>query len=501
MEIKDQTVETATDSEGHEYISEMDATLTETSADGTESVAEMTVTADPDDPTDVEGQMTVTETAPDGTETITEYVANDEGVFKVEEESDLENAIEEIFGIEIGDDLTQVLDADGNPVGEASGDGDSNGDVFQAEPDFQTGDADFAAGDETYESDLVSDETTDASFSDADFEVSSEGESVAYLETEDASVMGTEDGAYPGAEESAYAETEETAVFEAEDPIGFETEDTSFSGTAVTDAGSEIAETTDTTDVSLSGTPESETLESDAASEAESAELADQAAHSQAATDAQASADEFIASGDYAAASEARETAENESWEAGDNSMLSNYDSADLSTAADNQENAEYYEAREAEHAQAGDYEAAKEDAGNAAYAVGNADYYAGGDDHTGQAKAEEYNMDNAVWQEGLADDAADNAVYHAEMGNFDAAETSANSAVEHQDSADHYGDLGEHGGDGAYYDPSSEVDSGGGYESTYDSHAADVDTSYDSGVDTNYDSGMDTGSDSGGDY
>lgn len=477
MEIKDQNIETATDSEGHEYVSEIDATLTETSADGTESVAEMTLTADPDDPTDVEGHMTVTETAPDGTVTETEYLANDEGVFKVEEESDLENAIEEIFGIEIGDDLTQVLDADGNPVGEDSGEGDSNSEVFQAE------DADFTDGDETYESVLVSDDTTDASFSDADFEVSSEGDNVAYLEPEDTSVM----------------ETGETALFEAETPTGFETADSSFSGTYETDSGFETAETIDTADDSLSAAPESETLETDAVSEAESAELADQAAHSQAATDAQSSADEFIASGDYAAASEARETAENEAWEAGDNSMLSNYDSNDLSTAADRQDDAEYYEAREAEHAQAGDYAAAKEDAGNAAYAVGDADWNAGGDDHTGQAKAEEYNMDNAVWQEGLADADAENAVYHAEMGNFDAAETSANSAVEHQESADHFGDLGEHGGETAYYDPSSEVDSGGSYDSTYDSHVADVDTSYDSGMDTSYDSGVDTSYDSGG--
>lgn len=161
MEIKDQTVETAVDSEGNEYISEMDATLTETSADGTVSVAEITTTADPDDPTDVEGQMTVTETAADGTETVTEYVANEEGVFRVEEESALENAVEEIFGVEIGNDLTQVMDANGNPVNEDAGDEE----VYEAESDFQTEDAedtDFTVGDEMFDSTFQPTETADA---------------------------------------------------------------------------------------------------------------------------------------------------------------------------------------------------------------------------------------------------------------------------------------------------------------------------------------------------
>ena len=121
---------------------------------------------------------------------------------------------------------------------------------------------------------------------------------------------------------------------------------------------------------------------------------------------------------------------------------------------------------------------------------MGDADYNAGGDDHTGQAKAEEYNMDNAVWHEGIADDAADNATYYAEAGNFDAAESSAAYAADQQDVADHYGDLGEHGGDIGVYDPSSEVDTGGTYDSTA------VDTGFDAGMDTSMDSGYDAGTD-----
>ncbi|MCB1022752.1 MAG: hypothetical protein KDB79_00075, partial [Acidobacteria bacterium] len=103
METKDQNIETATDADGNEYISEIESTITETAADGTVTVAEITTTADADDPTDVDGEMTITEIAPDGTETVTEYVGNEEGIFRVEEESVFEQAAEAILGIEIED--------------------------------------------------------------------------------------------------------------------------------------------------------------------------------------------------------------------------------------------------------------------------------------------------------------------------------------------------------------------------------------------------------------
>lgn len=425
MEIKDQSVETAIDSEGHEYISEMDATLTDTSADGTVSVAEITTTADPNDPTNVESHMTLTETTADGEETVTEYVANEEGVFKVEEESALENAVEEMFGVEIGDDLTKVMDANGNPVNEDA----SEEEVYEAESDFQIEDTettDFTVGDEMFDSTLAPTETGD--------------------------------------------------VFTAETPI-----DSNF---GTTDAGYTATPIVDSTFDSTAGT--SETIDSTFTeqSETEAAELAEQEAHTQAATDAQNAADEFIAAGDYAAAAEARETAENESWEAGDDSMLSAYDAQDLTHAAEKQEEAEVYNAQQAEFAQAGDYEAAREAASNSAYATSDADISAGGADHTGQADSEYTNMDNAVWQEGIADSDMDNAAYYAEQGNFDAAESSLNSAAEHQAQADHYGDLGEHGGVIADYDPSSAVETGGTYDSSYD--AAAVDTGFDTtAVDT----------------
>ncbi len=61
---------------------------------------------------------------------------------------------------------------------------------------------------------------------------------------------------------------------------------------------------------------------------------ADLAAHASAATDAQEAADAFVASGDYAAAEQARETAESEAAWAGDPSMLAGSDASDLDNSA-----------------------------------------------------------------------------------------------------------------------------------------------------------------------
>src|SRR6185436_18740649 len=151
--------------------------------------------------------------------------------------------------------------------------------------------------------------------------------------------------------------------------------------------------------------------------------------------------------------------------EAGSDSMLSAYDSSDLANAADKQEDAQFYEAQEAIHVQQGDYEAAREDASNAGYATSDADSGAGGADHSGQADAEKYEMDWAIHEEKQADYYADNAAAYAADGDLENAQRSADQSADHQASADHYGDLGEHGGDLGVYDPSSEVATGGGYE------------------------------------
>ena len=355
MEIKDQSTETATDAQGHEYIAESHQTVTDTSADGTTSVAEMTVTANPDDPTEVEGEMTITATAPDGTETVTNFVANDEGVFQVEEESVFEQAVENIFGIEIEDDLTKVMDADGNPVNQnAEGE-----EVYSAEAETDN------YLDETDSEIYSADTDSDAESVEFDSEGADYAQSSDTFEAQSENLVSDSAVAEPSFDTFAAEGATYNPTFSA---------DNEYSAVAETDENVLNAE--------------------------ENQQIAEQEAHTNAATDAQAQADEFIAKGDYAAAADARETAENEAWEAGDDSMLSAYDAQDLSYAAEKQEDAKHYEAQQAEHAQSGDYEAAREDANNAAYATYNADSTAGGDDHTGQADAEKYEMDWAVSEE-----------------------------------------------------------------------------------------------------
>jgi hypothetical protein len=197
-------------------------------------------------------------------------------------------------------------------------------------------------------------------------------------------------------------------------------------------------------------------------------------AHAEVAAEAQAAADEFVAAGDYAAAAEAREVAENEAWAAGDQYILHGSDSTDLETAVNEQENAEYYEQQQALHAQQGDYEAAREDSSNAAYATFNADWNAGGADHTGQADAEYFQMGLAVSEEQTADYYAQSAEQAAVAGDYENAEYFADLAADHQETADYHGDLGEHGGEIGVYDNTSVVETGGSYE------AADSSSSYD---------------------
>ena len=190
--------------------------------------------------------------------------------------------------------------------------------------------------------------------------------------------------------------------------------------------------------------------------------------HATAATDAQEAADNFVAHGDYTAAEQARETAENEAYQAGDNSLLHGSNSTELDNAATGQQNSEYYEHQEADHAQHGDYEAAKEDAGNAAQAIGNADWYAGGGDHTGQAQAEHDQMNNAVSEQSNADWYAYGAEEYAAQGNVDSAQAFADHAADHQAEADYHGALGDHDAVGAVHDDTSHVDSGGTYDASH---------------------------------
>lgn len=132
---------TITLEDGSEFIAENHAVVTDTAADGTETVAEMTVSASSDDPSRVEGYMIVTETAPDGTQTVTEFVGDENGQFQVEPESEFEQVIEAAFGIEIPDELTPVV----LPDDAQSGD-NSNTDFGHHDNPVETGSAHYTSG-------------------------------------------------------------------------------------------------------------------------------------------------------------------------------------------------------------------------------------------------------------------------------------------------------------------------------------------------------------------
>ncbi len=442
MEIKDQTINTATDQSGTDYISEITATVTEIRADGTEVTAEITTTANPDNPTEIEGQMTITEVAPDGTETVTEIIANQEGMFLVEEQSPLAEFVSAVLGIELADNLTPI-DV-GTPVYVE----DDSADIYQAEPDYSITLEDITIPEELLAQDAMPSEESEIPM--------------------------------PEEIETPFAAESFDADFQNPEPLFTENtaNETPFDSTFET--------------------------ESNEINEEEAAELAEQEANIQAATEAQQATDEFVEKGDYAAAAEAREVAEEAAFQAGDNSMLGVYDAQDFEFAAEKQQDAEYYQQQQAEHLKEGDYEAAREDALNAGYATSNADFIAGGADHTGQSDKDVANLDNAVWQEKIADSQMDDAAYYAEAGNPEAAENAYTAAFDSQQKADDFAERADSESVMADYDPSSEVETGGSFESTYDADIAGFDTSANSGfdatagIDTSYDAGADLAVDTG---
>ncbi|MBX3291125.1 MAG: hypothetical protein KF855_17590 [Acidobacteria bacterium] len=382
-----------------------------------------------------------------------------------------------------------VSDTDGDGVADTVAmdtDGDGQLDVIGVDTD---GDGEIDAIGE----DTDGDGTIDTVYEDQD----GDGEFEAVLQDE----TGTEEAAdsYAFQEEASegYPTAEEISTNSVEFTVGADgfpiTDDTAgeYSEEYVADASYDAA-----SDPTFGGTDAgySTADASDTAAEAE------QQAHADAAREAQAQADEYVAQGDYAAAAEARGVAEEAAWQAGDQSMLGASDVQDMEQAAYKQEVAEEYRAQQAEHIAEGNYEAAREDALNAGYATADADYRAGGADHTGQADQDAYNLGNAVDSEKNAEYFADNAEWYAEQGNFDAAESSAAHADEYQAAADNYADQADPTSVGYDVDPFSEVETGGSYDAAtaYDAGGYDmggVDTGFDAGVDTtpvSYDAGLD---------
>ena len=214
--------------------------------------------------------------------------------------------------------------------------------------------------------------------------------------------------------------------------------------------------------------------------------------HTQAARDAQAAADEFIDRGDYRAAQEARVQAEESADLAGDQSMLSLYDSQDLGFAADKQEIADQHQQEQADLIAKGDYEGAREAAWQSGYATRDADASAGGADHSGQAGRDVQNLDWSVWNEKNADA----NVFHAEQaaadGDWDQAAMYADQAGWQQSAADQYADQANPDSLQWNHDPSATVESGGSYDATLNSIDAGFTPTTDCGSGSDFSTGSD---------
>ncbi len=233
-------------------------------------------------------------------------------------------------------------------------------------------------------------------------------------------------------------------------------------------------------DLSASEPIYTDSISADNASVAEDAQ---QQAQAEAAREAQQAADDFADKGDYAAASEARAQAEEYAGEAGDSSMLGAYGAQDYEYAAGKQEQAEAFQEEQAQKIAEGDYAGAREAAFQAEWATRDADMTAGGQDHTGQAQADQANLDWAVDnQEGADQNARDAATYAAE-GDLDKAEIYAARADEYQSSASDYATNADPNSIMYDHDPSSVVDAGGSFDAGYDASA--IDTGFDASVDT----------------
>jgi hypothetical protein len=201
-------------------------------------------------------------------------------------------------------------------------------------------------------------------------------------------------------------------------------------------------------------------------------------------SDAQAAASSAIEVGDYQAAAYHQELAE----EAADSlplaAPLEGPSSLELQRADALQDHALDLEAQQAEMAQAGDYAAARELASDAAYDLKASDQLAGGSDHSGQAQLEVANMEWADWHQQISDDMLTSAADYANYGDAGTAQNYLQGAINHSESADHYGDLGEHGGALAATDPAAPIEAH--HVDTYTSSSTSASTiSTSSAIDT----------------
>ena len=442
-----------------------------------------------------ENTVTITETGSDGSEQEFEITTGTVEDLDSGDQAFAGEAVEAIFDGGASDREASYMDYDGDGKMDTAGadtDGDGLIDTTVADTDGD-GKIDAAGKDldgdgnlDVAVFDTDGDGQIDASMEDTD----GDGEmDVADIDGDGEVDFTLEAGKGLPSEEEISTNSIEFTVGEDGFPVteGSEADDQSISFAESPDAGTYETAPADPSYAAPSDGPVYTAASDDPTDAAADAE---QQAHTQAAQDAQAAADEFVEQGDYRAAAEARETAENEASAAGDSSVLGGSDSIDLSSAADSQETATYYQEQQQENIERGDYEAAKEDAENAAWAIGNADHSASGADHTGQSDQDAYNLGQAVGQERDSEYYAEQAESWATYGNDDAAAHNAELAGVAEDNADHYAAAAD--SDNVYYqqDASSDVAAGGSYDAGHDMSSVDTgvaDTSYDASA-TTYD-------------
>lgn len=204
------------------------------------------------------------------------------------------------------------------------------------------------------------------------------------------------------------------------------------------------------------------------------------------ALESQATADAAVSVGDYEAAAYHQGLAESAADTLGDASLLDGPTALELQVADEHQDRAMELETQQAEAAQNGDYAAARDLAAEAAYEHKASDQLAGGADHSGQAELEVANMEWADWHQQISNDMLTNALDYASEGDLGRAESYLDGAVNHGAVAEHYGDLGEHGGPLAATDPAAPIESH--HYDTYTPEATATSTTDDSAATTTSD-------------
>jgi hypothetical protein len=150
----------------------------------------------------------------------------------------------------------------------------------------------------------------------------------------------------------------------------------------------------------------------------------------------------------------------------------------DSQIAEEKREEAEQFQAEQAKAVEAGDWEKAEEMAENAEYAMEEVKEHGGdvADSEILEAQYDQMELENADYHQEIADDNAASAEAYAAEGDLETAEIYADSAVGEAATAADYGSMADAGG--TYADQTVDT------SSTFDA-AATVDTSIDTSIDT----------------